>query len=167
MFNNNMNPMMMNMNNMQNMMNMAMMMNNMQNNMGMMGMNNMQNMMNDMLVSAGNDEWMKGFQMGMNENNEPQSREEPGPKMNIIFNTTQGTVTSMTFKYGTTIGQALEMYLKRVGRPDLINNLQGRLCFLFNAKQLSFNDTTKIEDFFKNMMAAKVIVNDVNNLIGA
>ena len=157
----------MGMNNMQNMMNnmgMGMGMNNMQNMMNNMGMGNM---MNSMLVNAGNEDWMKGFEMAMNENNQPQPREEPGPKMNIVFNTTQGTITAMIFKYGTTIGQALEMYLKRVGRPDLINNLQGRLCFLVNARQLKFTDNTKVEDFFKNSMAPKVIVNDVNNLIGA
>ena len=142
---------------------MMMMMNNMNNNMGM-GMNNMgMGMMN-----VGSDDWMKGFEMGMKENSEPQQvQEPPGPKITVIFKTTQGTVTNMPFKHGTTIGEALKMYLKRVGRPDLINNLQDRLCFLVNAKQLKFDNTTKIEEFFKNTAYPTVLVNDVNNLIGA
>ena len=164
-----MNPMMMMMmmNGMNNNNNMGM--NNMgMNNMGMnnMGMNNMG--MNNMM-NFGNDDWMKGFEMGMKEDNEQQQQiqEEPGPKINVVFKTTQGTVTNMVFKHGMTVGQALEMYLKRVGRPDLINNLQGRLCFLVNAKNLKFTDNTKIEDFFKNVTLPTVLVNDVNNLIGA
>ena len=138
--------------------------NNMQmgNNMGMnMGMGNM------MMPNFGNDDWMKGLEMAMNEDNGQQENEGFGPKINVAFTTTQGTKTVMIYKHGTTVGNAFELYLKRVGRPDLINNLQGRLCFIFNAKQVKFAETTKIEDFFKNYAAPKIIVNDVNNLIGA
>ena len=171
-----MNPMMMNnmgMNMMGNNMGMnPMMMNNMGmnmigNNMGMnmmgnnMGMDMMGNMM---MVNAGNEDWMKGFKMGMEEE---KQEEDSGPKINIVFKTTQGTVTNLVVKHGTTVGQTLELYLKRVGKPELINNLQGRLCFLVNAKNLKFTDTTKIENFFKNVTLPTVLVNDVNNLIGA
>ena len=39
-----------------------------------------------------NEEWMKGFKMGVEEVNSSQSEDNnPGPKMNIIFRTTQGT----------------------------------------------------------------------------
>ena len=154
---------------------MMMMMNCMNNNnMGMMGMNNNMgmNMNNNMamnnMMNVGNDDWMKGFELGMNENDQQQQQiqEEPGPKINVVFKTTQGTVTNMVFKHGITVGEALEMYLKRVGRPDLINNLQGRLCFLVNAKNLKFSDTTKIEDFFKNNPSPSILVNDINNMIG-
>ena len=166
-----MNPMMGNMGMMGNMMgnNMGMnpMMGNMGNmgNMGMMGNNMGMDMMGNMMVNAGNEDWMKGLKMAMEEDKQPE--EEPGPKINIVFKTTQGTVTNLVVKHGTTVGKTLELYLKRVGKPELINNLQGRLCFLVNAKNLKFTDNTKIEDFFKNVTLPTVLVNDVNNLIGA
>ena len=94
--------------------------------------------------------------MAMNKEN--QSQEEPGPKMNVTFKTTQGITTNMVLKHGTTVGESLKLYLKRVGRPDLIDNLQGRLHFLYNTKNLKFNDTTKIEDFFKNDPLPCIIV---------
>ena len=147
---------------------MGMGMNPMMGNMGMnqmMGNNMGMDMMGNMMVNAGNEDWMKGLKMAMEEDKQPE--EEPGPKINIVFKTTQGTVTNLVVKHGTTVGKTLELYLKRVGKPELINNLQGRLCFLVNAKQLKFSDTTKIEDFFKNVTLPTVLVNDVNNLIGA
>ena len=148
-------------------------MNNMYKKMTMM-MNNNNNTYNNIMMgnnmgmnpqNFGNNDWMKGLQMTMNEGN--QTQEEPGPKIKVVFKTTQGKTTNMIYKHGTTVGEALELYLKKVGRPDLINNIQGRLCFLVNAKQLKFNDTTKIEDFFKNTAIPSILVNDVNNLIGA
>ena len=163
-----MNPMMGNMGMMGNMMGNNMGMNPMMGNMGNMGMmgNNMgMDMMGNMMVNAGNEDWMKGLKMAMEEDKQPE--EEPGPKINIVFKTTQGTVTNLVVKHGTTVGKTLELYLKRVGKPELINNLQGRLCFLVNAKNLKFTDNTKIEDFFKNVTLPTVLVNDVNNLIGA
>ena len=73
----------------------------------------------------------------------------------------------MVYTYGTTIEQALEKYLKKVGRPELIRDNTNKICFLFNATQLKFGNKTKVEVFFKNINNPKVVVNDVNNLIGA
>ena len=115
------------------------------------------------------EEWMKGFKMAQQESTAADVSEQnaPGPKMNIVFNTTQGTTHNMVLPYGTTIGQALEKYLQRVGRPDLIGNQENKICFLVNAQKLKFGDTTPIEQFFKNSINPKVVVNDINNLIGA
>ena len=73
----------------------------------------------------------------------------------------------MRFDFGTTIDQALGQYLKRVGRPELIGNLQNKICFLYNAKQLNFGDQSKVEVFFNNMVTPKIVVNDTQNVIGA
>ena len=73
----------------------------------------------------------------------------------------------MVYDYGTTIDKSLEKYLKRVGRPDLYQQKSNKICFLFNAAQLKIGDQTKVENFFKNVQNPKVVVNDVNNLIGA
>ena len=145
-------------------MNMNMNMNNMNMGFGMPGMPNM-NMGNQM----DNEEWLKGFQMGVDEVNSVAEQEtlNAGPKINVIFKTTQGTTTAMVYDYGTTIDKALEKYLKRVGRPDLYREKSNKICFLFNAAQLKIGDQTKVEAFFKNVQNPKVVVNDVNNLIGA
>ena len=132
--------------------------------MGMMNMNMMQmNMNND-------EEWMKGFKMGVEEVNGTQQEDlGDGPKINVIFKTTQGVTHTLVYNYGTTVDEVLQKYLKRVNRADLINDEQnkGKICFLFNAAQLKFGDQTTIENFFKGISNPKVVVNDVNNLIGA
>ena len=115
------------------------------------------------------EEWLKGFQMGVEEVNNMQKQQEASnvPKINAIFKTTQGLTTNMRFDFGTTIDQALGQYLKRVGKPELIGNLQNKICFLYNAKQLNFGDQSKVEVFFNNMVTPKIVVNDTQNVIGA
>ena len=141
-------------------------------NMGMgMPMNMNNNMMLMNMMGGGNDEeWMKGFKMGVDEvkgNNEPNF---VGGKINVIFNTTQGVSHAMAFDLDTTIDQALKKYLGRVGKSELlddIENTSSKLCFLFNAQQLKFGDNTKIGQYFQTNLNPKIIVNDVHNLIGA
>ena len=143
---------------------------------GMMGMNPGMMGMGMMGVGGGapanqqeEELWMQGFKMAVQEvNSQPEQDANPGaPKINVIFNTTQGTTHNMVMSHGTTIDEALKKYLKRVGRPDLINDNSNKICFLFNATKLKFGDNTPIEQFFKNAPNPKVVVNDINNLIGA
>ena len=117
--------------------------------------NNIQipNMMND------NEEWLKGFQMQVNANNDEEEL-NPGPKISVIFKTILGNINPIIVNYGTTINDTLEKYLKRVGRPDLIGTHE--LCFLFNARQLKFGDKTNVESFFKFVQNPQVLVNDIN-----
>ena len=135
--------------------------------MGGMGMN----MMNMNMMNMGNDEeWLKGFQMGVEEVKGTQQEDlGDGPKINVIFKTTQGVTHTLVYNFGTTVDDVLRKYLKRVNREDLINDEKnkGKICFLFNAAQLKFGDNTPIEQFFKGISNPKVVVNDVNNLIGA
>ena len=87
------------------------------------------------------------------------------PKKNIIFKTTQGVQNSFVFDHGTTIDEILKKYCVGIGRPDLIN-CKDKICFLYNACKLRFGDKTKIEDFFKNTLNPKIVVNDLNSQIG-
>ena len=89
---------------------------------------------------------------------------EESNKMNIIFKTTYGVTHSLSFEYGTTIDEILKEYLNKVGKPELINSK--KVCYLFNAVQLKFGDKTKVENYFRGNKKVKVIVNDVNGLIG-
>ena len=162
---------------------MGMPMNNMPMNMNMMGgmpmnMNMNMNMMGGMPMNMNmnmnnqddDEDWMQGFKMGVEEVNNPGGSDDPdlnkpGPKINVLFTTTIGTKRNVILTYGTTIDQALRKYLDQVGKSDLVNSDQ--ISFLYNAAQLKFGDNTKIENFFKNMINPKVVVNDTHNLIGA
>ena len=133
----------------------------MQNNINM--SNNIPQMNNNMvnyMISKEDEEWMKGFHMGVEK--EMNSK----PKIRVIFNTTQGSSTDIEVFFGTTINQLLEKYLKHIGRPDLIRDKSNKICFLFNATKIRFGDETTVEKFFKNVSIPKVVVNNIDNLIG-
>ena len=117
---------------------------------------NMNNMNNNMIIPNNNmmmqfnmnndEEWMKGFKMGVEEIDKEEEEFDGSPHMNIIFKTIQGVFHNVIYKYGTTIDEVLKKFLYRVGRDDLIN--QGKVCFLYHAIRLKFGDKTKVEDFF-------------------
>ena len=97
--------------------------------------------------------------------------EDENNKYNIKFTTTQGTTHTINFKPQDTIGFLIEKYLTRVGCKMLIKKLlngsKNILTFLYNAHKLEINDETKIKDFFGENKFPKVVINDINNLIGA
>lgn len=114
-------------------------------------MNNMNNMMMQMLNNYDEyEEWMKEF--GIEDS------------IKIIFNTTQGKKTEVSVKKGTTIDQLLKKYLELENRAYLID--YKRIVFLFNAIKLKFGDNTKVEKFFKNTISPKVVINDLDYVIG-
>ena len=115
-----------------------------------------------------NEEWLKGFQLGVNEVvGTPDANDAPGPKLNAIYTTTKGTKTTMVYPHGTTIDKALEEYLKRMGSHDLYLQKSNKICFLFQGSQMKFGDQRTVEQFFGFNTAPKIIVNDVHSLIGA
>ena len=129
--------------------------------------------MNNMMGQMGggeDEEWMKGFKMGVEEVNNPGGDNDPdlntpGPKLNVLFTTTVGTNKNIVLSQSTTIDQALKKYLKTIGKSELINS--DKISFLFNATKLNYGDTRTVGEFFRNSTNPKVIVNDTNNLIGA
>ena len=84
----------------------------------------------------------------------------------ILFRTTQGQITYITVDYGTTIDELLRKYLKIKNKEHLYGDKSNRICFLYNAWQLKFGDISVVEKVFKNITEPKIVVNDVNNLIG-
>ena len=115
------------------------------------------------------DDWMQGFRMGVEEVNNPSGdniNNTPGPKINIHFSTTVGTVRNLVFNHGTTIDQVLRQYLNAVGRPELIGKDQD-IGFLFNGSKINFGNKTPVEAFFRNAAVPKIVVNDTKGLIGA
>ena len=75
-------------------------------------------------------------------NNEIQT-----PKMTIIFKTTQGESQYLSFKYGTSINQVLESYLKKEGIAEPLGNKEDKIWFIFNSSRINFGEQTKIEIF--------------------
>lgn len=129
----------------------------------------MPNNMN-MMAMQEDEEWLKGFKMGVDEVNNPGGNFDDsnynGPKLNIIFTTTIGQNRNMKFKHGTTISQAIKRYLASVGKEDLFGK-NDKVNFLFNANKLDFDDETPIEQKFRNILLPKIVVNDTQGLIGA
>ena len=117
--------------------------------------------------SEADQEWLKGFQMAVDEVKSDMNNDDGLPKTNVIFRTTQGTTTNMVYPHGTIMDKALEKYLSRVGRPDLYRDKSNQICFLYNGSQIKFGEKAKVEIYFKNVNMPKIIVNDVHNLIGA
>ena len=130
-----------------------------------MGFNN--NMMPGMNL-GGNQSWMSGYGPGINSNmGQMQVPIAPGSnKINIVFKTTANVRTNVVADYGKTVSDIILLYLKRVGREELFKKDSG-ICFLNNAKKIDIYDKTKVEIYFKNTSSPLIIVNDVQNLIGA
>jgi hypothetical protein len=149
-----------------NMPNMGMQMQGMNNPfMGGQGMNMAGQMPN---VEGGNADWLAGYNMAMKENEVTQENDNSGGnKVNCVFKTTQGVVSNVLVEGNKTMGELLKIYLKRMGKEELIGKKDVGVCFLYNATKIDFSNKTTIEDFFHFTPNPTLIVNDVNNLIGA
>jgi hypothetical protein len=125
--------------------------------------NNNNFQMNNIMVND-EEEWMKGFRMGVEEvvNSSSENKKE---KMNVKFNTTQGYTRLMIVEKGTTIDQLLRKFLETENKRELIND-DKKLCFLYNGSKMKFGDNTKVEKLFKINSSPRVVVNDVYHLIG-
>ena len=161
---NNMMPNMMMNNN--NMMPNMMINNNMMPNMMMMNNNNM--MPNMMMMNNNNqelkkEEWLKVLELGVDV---IDNLNIPEQKKNITFVTVWGIRYNLVFNYGTTIDQMIKQFFQRIERIDLYYNKTKDIIFIHNGIILRFGDNTPIEKFFEGIIAPKILVNDVNNIIG-
>ena len=119
--------------------------------------------MNQGMNIGGNQNWMQGYNTSNNTDNTGPSTK----KISFMFKSTQGQKPIMVLMdYGKTVNDLVKIYFARVGQPDLINNKEG-ICLLYNATKIPFDSTQKIEEFFKGNSNPQILVNDVNNLIGA
>jgi len=119
-------------------------------------------------LEGGNADWLAGYNMAMKENEVTQENSnDGGNKVNCVFKTTQGVVSNVLVEGNKTMGELLKIYLKRMGKEELIGKKDVGVCFLYNATKIEFSNKTTIEDFFHFTPNPTLIVNDVNNLIGA
>ena len=131
-------------------------------------MPNTMNNMNNNLFSEKDEAFLEGFKIGVNQINNKYSYVEnkPGPKMEIVFKTTQGTSKVFLINYETTIDKLLQIYLNLINRQDYYEEKSNKICFLFNACRLRFGEQNPVKEFFKGDKNPKVLVNEINNLIG-
>ena len=85
-------------------------------------------------------------------------------KLNIKFKTLQGNIVNVQLNQNRTIGMALELFIERL---NLKKEQIDKIYFLYNASKINLHDSTSLKKFFKNNNDPLIIVNDVNNIIGA
>ena len=95
-----------------------------------------------------------------------KSQESSSFKIRIMFKTSQGVLLNIPFDNEISVGSALQKYLIRVNREDLIKSNQEKIVFIYNASKLSINDNKRLKDIILGDQAT-IIVNDISNLIGA
>jgi len=105
----------------------------------------------------------------ININLEQNNENKEEKRIHVIFKTTNGMSmsTKILFNENGSIGDLLKTYFKRISREELIFKGGESIAFLWNANKLDINDTRKVKDFFKNDMNPKILVNDIQGLIGA
>ena len=88
-------------------------------------------------------------------------------KVNVVFKTTGGLSIQMFIDIGTPISQVILTYLKRVGKPELYSpNIP--VFFFCNAARINIYDDNPIESLsMGGGSTLNIMVNDVQNLIGA
>jgi len=96
-------------------------------------------MKNENLINIHNDS---------NNNNNYQPMQK-----SIIFKSRNGDITTLTFPYSTTIDKVLQKYFEI--NPNLDKN---NTSFIFNARVISKDDKTNIEDYFFKVDIPKVLV---------
>ncbi len=95
---------------------------------------------------------------------EKYNKEVNTPKINILFKDCRGHSKSIAYNCGTTVNDVLEIFLKKIGKPELINNIEGKLSFISGGITLKFGDKTKIEDFTNNgVFRTEIIINEYYN----
>jgi hypothetical protein len=111
----------------------------------------------------------KNVVITQNEEEEEEGNEEGDRKINLIFTTTQGISLNIITSKKYPIGQVLTFYLFRMRKlkviTDLMNGKEG-ICFLFNSIRLTVRDKKTVGHIFEGISNPKIIVNDVDNMIG-
>ena len=86
-------------------------------------------------------------------------------KKNISFKTTYGINNKLAIVEKWPIGWLLKYYLVFVKKPELINDINNKIVFLYKGYKIESNNRTPIMDFFKNDNKPTIVVYDQNCLI--
>ncbi len=83
---------------------------------------------------------------------------------NVIFATTRGMFSRFILDPDCSIGMAIIIYC--VENKKVYDLIDERISFLYNACKLRFNDKTHLKDHFKENINPRIMINDIDNLIG-
>ena len=114
--------------------------------------------MNPMNNGFDDDDWMKGFKMGVKEMN----------TIEVLFKTTNNKTTILSLDKETTADEMLKQYFTKIGKSFLLNDIgyiKENILFLYNAKSIYFNED-KIENIFAYNHKPTILVNDIQNILG-
>ena len=121
-------------------------------------------------IYGGNNFWEMAYgqQNYFTQNFNQMNQQQYMPnKYNINFKTTGGVKVLVNVDVGTSISDTLLLFLKRVGKPELFDVNSG-IFFLCNAQKLNIYDRSPIQSLSMDGGTNLIImVNDVQNLIGA
>ena len=94
--------------------------------------------------------------MNIKMDNNINDNEVFGLKYNVKFHTNTGMLNNIIVDGETTIKEMIKMYLKRIGKNELID--LEKIYFLFNGKIMNIYDDKKVKDLFGNFSIPMIIV---------
>ena len=83
---------------------------------------------------------------------------------NVIFATAGKMLSHFILDPDCSIGMAIIIYC--VENKKVYDLIDERISFFYNACKLRFNDKTHLKDRFKKNINPKIVINDIDNLIG-
>ena len=102
--------------------------------------------------------------------NQPNFREQNNnycdKKIQAVFKTGRGVITTIFIDYGKTVSYLIQVYFKRVGKPELFKRPL-EIGFIYNARLINFNESKKVEDYFMGINNVIITVQDHHDFIGA
>ena len=133
---------------------------NMMNNFNNMG--NQNQMVNQSLIVSNWNQMYTSNQPNFREQNNNYSDK----KIQAVFKTGRGVITTIYIDYGKTVSYLIQVYFKRVGKPELFKRPL-EIGFIYNARLINFNESKKVEDYFLGINNVIITVQDHRDLIGA
>ena len=100
------------------------------------------------------------------QNDEYEDTDSDDGTILISFHTTTGKINLIKINQENSVGTAIKKYLIKIGKLDLINRTDGKIGFIYNAQLLKNDDKTKLKVFFGSEKNPRIMVNELNNLIG-
>ena len=75
----------------------------------------------------------------------------------IVFKSTQGANIIMNFESHISIGSAIQKFLMKINKEELISSPSKRLAFLYNAKRYDTKDKISLKSLFKGNQVSSII----------
>ena len=101
-----------------------------------------------------------------NQNSEYEETDSDDDTILITFKTLNSKINSFRINPENSVRTAITKFFIRTGKLDLINKIDKKIAFIYNAKKLENDDETKLSVLFGSNKNPTIMVLDLNNLIG-